>query len=230
MGEALDNAPKALTKEFMGKTFYFEPTPTAPYLINEIFADNYKIFDRGLKFETGDVVLDIGANEGMFSIMIAKLFPFTRVIAIEPVSRTFFQMIRNIGLNGVTNIEPHCVGVAAANRPGVMNVHKEFSGGSSLVDTFDKVNHELIEVQLHSLDTILDSFNIIKVKLLKIDIEGGEYDALYAFKGLDSVENMVAEFHINKRLADKGYDINELATWCGQKTNLIYYDKCQMAE
>ena len=85
--------------DYKNNHFFFEETPTAPALVNEIFQDNYRIFERGIKFEPGDVVLDIGANEGLFSIMLAKLYPYLRIIAFEPVPRTFFQMIRNIGLN-----------------------------------------------------------------------------------------------------------------------------------
>jgi len=60
--------------EYRGTQFYFEESATAQMLINEIFSDNYKIFEREVEFEDGDVVLDLGANEGMFSIMVAKLF------------------------------------------------------------------------------------------------------------------------------------------------------------
>jgi len=182
-----------------------------------------------VKFEAGDVVLDVGANEGVFSIMIAKLFPFVRVISLEPVPRTFYQMIRNIGLNGTTNIEPLNVGVGKGVE-GVMNVHKQFSGGSSLVDTYDSAQHDQIPVSLISLDDIVVKFGLKRIKLLKIDIEGGEYDAIYNSSILPMVENVVGEFHINSRLTERGFDINSLATYVGSKTNLVYYEKCKMAE
>lgn len=217
-----------LELEYRGKKFFFNDTPTAKLLIAEIFNDNYKIFERGVVFEDGDIVLDIGANEGMFSIMIAKLFPTVRVISLEPVPRTFYQMVRNIGLNGVTNIQPVCVGVGKGD--SFMNVHKIYSGGSSLVDTFDPVNHEVIVVCLTSIDEIWDRNKFDRVKLMKMDIEGGEYEALYACTKIPSVDNFVGEFHINERLKNKGYDINQLATWVGGKTNLIHYEACKMAE
>lgn len=212
-----------------GKMMYFNETPTAAALIKEIFNDNYKIFERNVKFEAGDVVLDVGANEGVFSIMIAKLFPFVRVISLEPVPRTFYQMIRNIGLNGTTNIEPLNVGVGKGVE-GVMNVHKQFSGGSSLVDTYDSAQHDQIPVALMSLDDVYMKYDLKRIKLLKIDIEGGEYDAIYNSNILSQVDNVVGEFHINSRLTSRGYDINSLATYVGERSNLVYYEKCQMAE
>jgi FkbM family methyltransferase len=171
--------------------------------------------------------VDIGANEGMFSILMAKMFPLVRVYAYEPVPRTFFQMIRNIGLNGVTNITPQCVGVGK-ERYAEMNVHKVYSGGSSLVDTYDPLTHDKTSVMLCTLDEILGAHD--KVKLLKIDIEGGEYDAIYDSMLLRKVENMVGEFHINPKLQSKGYSIEGLATYVKEKTNLIHYEPCRMAD
>jgi FkbM family methyltransferase len=217
--------------DYKDKRFYFEETPTAPAVVNEIFNDNYKIFARGLRFCEEDVVLDIGANEGMFSIMLAKLYPYLRIISFEPVPRTFFQMIRNIGLNGVTNIDANNFGIGKDNRPAVMNVSKQFSGGSSLVDTFNPEYHDLVNVDMISLEEVFRWKQLEKVKLLKMDIEGGEYAALYNSNGcLNKVENMVAEFHINQRLEAQRYDINELATWVGSKTNLLYFDRVKMNE
>lgn len=217
-----------IVHEYRGEKFFFNKTPTAEALIAEIFNDNYKIFDRGVALEDEDVVLDIGANEGMFSIMIAKLYPNVRVVALEPVPRTFYQMIRNIGLNGVLNVEPLNVGVGKGN--GIMNVHNTYSGGSSLVDTFDPVSHEQVPVKLISIDELWDSLNLKRVKLMKVDIEGGEYDALYGCHKIPSVDNFVGEFHINDRLTGKGCDINQLATWIGAQTNLLHYERCKMAE
>lgn len=212
-----------------GVTLYFNQTPTAEMLIKEIFSDNYKIFERNVFFKEGDVVLDVGANEGVFSIMIAKLFPKVRVISLEPVPRTFYQMIRNIGLNGVTNIDPLNVGIGVGTE-GVMNVHKVLSGGSSLVDTYDPAQHDQVPVALMSLDDVVIKFGLKRIKLLKIDIEGGEYDAIYNSSILSITDNLVGEFHINERLTNRGFDINQLATYVGSKTNLVYFEKCKMAE
>jgi FkbM family methyltransferase len=171
--------------------------------------------------------LDIGAKEGMFSILMAKMFPEARVVSFEPVPRTFFQMIRNIGLNGVTNIEALCLGVGK-DEAGVMNVHKEFSGGSSLVDTFDPVNHDKVYVALMPLDEVVKKYG--PIKLLKMDIEGGEHEALSEFQRWNDIESMVAEFHINQRLAQRGYDIEKLAAHVRERTNLLYFERCRMAD
>ena len=212
--------------------FYFNKTPMGEAMAREIFSDNYRVLSKGPAFKPGDVILDIGACEGMFSIMMAKLYPFSRVIALEPVSQTFYSLIRNIGLNGTVNIEPYNVGVGKVSGKIIMSACKDnMAGGSSAVMTFNPAEHTQIEVDVLSLDDVFIKYNLAKVKLLKIDIEGLEYDVLYASKLLERVENFVGEFHINKKLKEvQGRDITELATWVGSKTNLMYYEPCYMAE
>tara|TARA_B110001452_G_C15188608_1_gene412754 strand:+ start:698 stop:979 length:282 start_codon:yes stop_codon:yes gene_type:complete len=49
----------------------------------------------------GDLVIDIGANLGDFSIAASKIFPSSLVIAIEPNPITYFFLLWNLHLNGV---------------------------------------------------------------------------------------------------------------------------------
>jgi FkbM family methyltransferase len=214
--------------------FQFTNTPTSPQLIQEIFTDNYKIFSRGLQFQPCDIILDIGANEGMFSIMMAKLFPFTRIISLEPVQKTFFTMIKNIGLNNITNIHPYNLGVGGrSNKSEIIYCDKVYSGGSSMVVTPNFEAQDIVNIEVVAFDDIFDIRKfpeINRVKLLKMDIEGAEYETLYNSTCLPRVDNIVAEFHINARLESMGYDINELATWVGSKTNLVYFEKMRMAD
>lgn len=217
-----------------GMEFKFYHTATSDVLVNEIFNDNYRLKQRGIEVRPGDVIVDIGANEGFFSILMAKKYPNATIISFEPVPRTFFQMVRNIGLNGVTNIMAYMKGIWKPGiGNGVMNVHKVYSGGSSLVDTFNADAHDLTNVELMPLDNLFDTKFLPwmdRIRILKMDIEGGEYAALYNSSILPRVDYFVGEFHINSRLQKEGYDITELATWVGSQTNLVYYEKCKMAE
>ena len=49
-----------------------------------------------------DIIFDVGAYLGVYSILAAKLGP-GRVLAIEPNSKSFKQLERNLALNSLTN-------------------------------------------------------------------------------------------------------------------------------
>ncbi|MEN6455485.1 MAG: FkbM family methyltransferase, partial [Prolixibacteraceae bacterium] len=81
---------------------------------------------------------------------------------------------------------------------------------------------------LMPLDEVVKKYG--PIKLLKMDIEGGEHEALSEFQRWNEVESMVAEFHINQLLAQRGYDIEKLAANVRERTNLLYFERCRMAD
>jgi FkbM family methyltransferase len=218
--------------EFQGHRFRFTETPNAKELIKEIFSDNYKVLEKKLTFSAGDVILDIGANEGMFSIMMAVLHPTVRVISLEPIKSTYDTLCANIRLNSALNAESHNFGVG---KPGLISLsfitNKDGqSGGSTNYCTFNPETHERIDGQIVPFDSLFPRFSLDRVRLLKMDIEGGEYDALYPSKYLSRVDYMTAEFHMNRKLEFLGRRMDGLATWVANQTKLIHVDLIHMAE
>jgi FkbM family methyltransferase len=217
--------------EFKGQKFYFYKTPHAKALIEEIFADNYRVFAAALEFNEGDIVIDIGACEGMFSIMMGKIFPQTKIIAFEPVIKTYYNMVRNIGLNGVTNIRQYNLAIGKAEeRIQVVTNKNELTGGSSAKVIFNPENHSLETVEVIPLNKVITDFNIQKVKLLKVDVEGMEYDIFYHFDHMDKIEYVTAELHTNFRIETENYRIQALASWLENKTKILNLEFCKMSD
>src|SRR4051794_18303432 len=69
---------------------------------NEIGHGAYDFGDLDLR--PGDVVIDIGAHVGIVSIFLAKRFPGVRVLAFEPLPRTFAVLQANLRRNRVRNV------------------------------------------------------------------------------------------------------------------------------
>lgn len=214
---------------FHGHEFKFHVTPTAPELVKEIFDDNYGVIAQKLEIRDDQIVLDIGANEGFFSVMVAKLYPHVRIYALEPVPNTYRMLVRNITLNNVRNVLPLNFGVALKGGKQELIVSKEFSGGSTRCCTFDPETQDKVMVDMRTMNELLTMLNIHKVRLLKIDIEGMEHEVLRSAP-LDRIEMVVGEFHINKRLADQGHNIVGLAKYVEERTKLLKYESCHMAE
>lgn len=70
--------------------------PELFYVIHEIF---YKSVYGVLSIRRGDVVLDCGANVGIFTLYVLKRCSF--VVCVEPIQNNFHLLQRNIRLNGL---------------------------------------------------------------------------------------------------------------------------------
>lgn len=218
-----------IKKEFNGHTFYFHQTPTIGALINEIFSDNYHILQSGIEIRPADVILDLGANEGVFSILMAKLFPDAHVIALEPVSRTYKQMIANISLNHLPNVMTLQLGVGNSRREDAITIDDTFSGGSSVYMTPYPGSH-IESIKVMSLDELFKILNFNRCRVMKIDVEGMEHETLLQTSVLPKVDYVVAEIHINRRLQEKGYSVEKLADHIRSLTSMPYYERCYMSE
>jgi FkbM family methyltransferase len=213
--------------------FTFLDTPTLPLLIDEIFKDNYDVIKANLSFSPGDVVLDVGANEGIFSIWMSKLFPQTSIVALEPVPSTFDIMVENIGINGCRNIKPLNLGVGKPGQKSTTlytNRNGQNTGGASSLFTFNPEVHESAEVHLITLDEVFYRYGIDHCRLLKMDIEGAEYEALYNSYVLPHIDYLVMEAHMNSRLTFQSRRADGLLTWCSNRTKVIHFTVCNMAE
>jgi FkbM family methyltransferase len=221
---------KVIEIKFQDHGFKFLDTPQAAEIIAEVFSDNYKVLENKLEIGPGDVILDLGANEGMFSIMMSKLFPETRIISYEPVPSTYLALLSNIELNSCANITPRNLGVGSQEFTALNINNDGKSGGSSAWDTFKPFCQSQVKVQLVTLDSIFFTEKIDRCRLLKLDIEGGEYDAIYPCHILSRVDNVVAELHTNNRIDFQSRRPDALATWIGNQCNLLSVSYCKMAE
>lgn len=148
--------------------------PMYSQLINEI-PDAYN--PQGMDFQEGDVMLDIGAHVGLTSIYFAKLFPGLRIYAYEPVPPNFERLREHIELNGTANVHPHQLAVTADGKPRDL-VSTDW--GSIGYTAFHAVpeGRETHRVRSTTVSQILDRYGIERVKLMKLDCEGAEYEIL----------------------------------------------------
>ncbi len=217
--------------ESRGHKFKFVSTKDAKILIDDVFNDCYKVLETNIPFQPGDVVLDFGACEGMFSVMMAKTFPFIRVHAYEPVPRTYATLLQNIELNKLTDIiTPHMIGLGKGVGKITINVSKDHAGGSTSLCDYNPTHHDQVEVDVLPFDTIMNQFHNSTVRLVKMDIEGMEFDVLYASDLLCRTEYFCGELHMNHRLEYQARRMDALATWVSRQTKVTSFELCAMAE
>jgi FkbM family methyltransferase len=149
------------------------------WVLEEHYIDNFTKADFAP--HKGQVVIDIGANIGVFTVKSAKeVGPTGRVIAIEPEPNNIRLLEKNISINKLTNVTVIAKGLWS--HPGTMplNISPSFLGHSFFRDrsflTEESKNEELVSVD--TLDNILRVLDVKKVDLIKLDVEGSEIEVL----------------------------------------------------
>jgi len=134
----------------------------------------------GQRLAAGATVIDVGANIGCFTLVAARAVGQTgRVFAIEPEESTYRQLLRNIGLNKLTNVIPLklALGALRGTRTLRSDPNRLFSS------LFSSVNGREIqgidqEVEVTTLDALMDAHQIPHCDFLKLDCEGAEHEII----------------------------------------------------
>jgi FkbM family methyltransferase len=125
-----------------------------------------------------DIVVDVGAYTGIFTLVAAKVNPSVHVHAFEIVPAVHEMLRENAVRNGVEDrVSAHLAGVG---RPGGSITVPEGSGGSALPDFYSTRLHfeEGTKVELVALDSLVDEVPSGSRVLMKIDVEGSEDEVL----------------------------------------------------
>ena len=168
---------------------------------NVIYGDEYRM--RSEHFEPGDVIIDVGANIGAFSLL-CHFLGSRAIFCYEPGERNFQLLKRNVGsLPGVHIFQAAVWRSDGDGQQELILSEGSNSGAHSVMaagHVLDFVSQQLLDSSAPgyrtagvSLDAILERFS--RVKLLKIDCEGSEFPILLTSRRLDHVERVVGEIH-----------------------------------
>lgn len=142
--------------------------------------------------DTEKDAIDIGANIGLFSVLLSKLINDNKVLAIEPTPKALRFLRSNVSRNNCDeNIIIHS-GIVT-NKKGAFSLNtidglEEYSSLGKLVHNYIKdEKSDSITVQGDTLDNIVKHYNI-KPGFIKIDVEGAEF---LAFQG---AKNTIKEY------------------------------------
>ena len=175
-----------------GEIWYGEANP---------YAAELALFARHGLVRPGDVVFDLGANQGVTSIALSRLVgPRGRVFAFDPFALNCDLIRLNCKLNGVANVEVIPVGVGErAETLSVPAWHQQcLPGGESFPDA--------VAVRVEPLDAFAD----LRPDFVKMDIEGSEVAAARGGRRLfGRLPRAYVELH-RDQVAKFGHDCAEL--------------------
>jgi FkbM family methyltransferase len=150
----------------------------------------------------GDIVVDIGAHMGRYTIPSAKSVGVSgKVIAVEAHPYNFGILQHNLKLNKLTNVSALNSAVYSKKANLKLYLPDEDLGYTmhhSVMTNYlsTKYNNEIerkyIEVEADTLDNLLKSSGITTVNWIKIDVEGAEYEVLKGAKEILSTNKPIS--------------------------------------
>ena len=155
------------------------------------------------EIRAGDVVWDVGANIGLYSLIAAtRVGDAGAVYAFEPMAENFARLIENILVNKFeSRITPLSVALSGDN--GFLPFHyDDASGGASGSQLRDALDYQgrgfrpvLTEIKCAATgDELLARGALRRPDVIKIDVDGHEGDILHGMRGV------MSEVHSRPRL------------------------------
>jgi FkbM family methyltransferase len=152
-------------------------------VLGEVFLDG--IYDVPALPASAELILDLGANCGAASAFFAARYPAARIVAYEVDPQVAARAQRNLES---LQVEIRALAVSDSGEP----VRIVRPVGASWGTSAHAMDGEAFLAPAASLDTIIGDSH---VDLLKVDIEGSEYEALKSCSKLAQVDLILGEFH-----------------------------------
>jgi len=147
---------------------------------------DFEIFKEHV--QEGDITIDIGANIGYFTLMLAKLVgPTGKVFAFEPDPRNISLLRKNIEINNYQNIIVIPKAVSNINQKCTLFTSQSSFGQNRIYEPKKTRNQEFIPIESETIK--LDDFfknkdEMGNITFVKIDVEGAEKFVLEGMKNV----------------------------------------------
>jgi len=158
-------------KEMLQRQFYFFGT----YFLEEDIISCWEATANGAK-----VILDVGANAGIYSLAALAVQPDAVVHAFEPTPEIAARLRDTAKLNQLETLYVHELAVLGENGYATLNRCRGELGNNEGMNFVTKGigNSGAERVKTMSLDHFCEGHSIDQVDLLKLDVQGHEYSAL----------------------------------------------------
>lgn len=205
---------RSVTKAWDGRRFYFDSHNKYAF---QIYFRGGREYHETRLMETvvghGDIAIDIGANIGWYTTLFSKLVGGSgRVVAVEAMPSTFAMLKDNVAINNCTdNVQLLNAMCSDSLGAGVIFKFASLHPGLASARPYANESSTKEAVKKETLDNIIDTMHLSHINILKIDVEGAEFEVI---KGSTealrngSIQALMIEAN-NERSQAFGYEFSE---------------------
>ncbi|EON75869.1 hypothetical protein ADIS_3760 [Lunatimonas lonarensis] len=182
---------KEVTVRVWGMKITADKPKTLQQSLLEIFVHEVYRFDSQLE---APVILDAGANIGISALYFVRKYPGAEIVCVEPNPKAVTYLKKNITANNLSNIHINEVALGADTGFGSL-----VESPNSLLNTTVNVSALPTPIPVVALTSLMEKHS---VDLMKLDIEGGEWEVLNHWldlkSGLPCPREILVELHPQK--------------------------------
>ena len=181
--------------------------------------NEFILWIKSLRLPSADSVVDVGANHGDFAQAVSTIFPDARILLVEPVPSLHAELQRRcLEHQSRWSLETSAAGSHCGTANLMIDPENDAIGSlAGFSEEYRQISHSassvaVVSCQVKPLDQILEERNINHVDLVKVDVEGFEFEVLDGFRErLKATRAIVVEVSL-VRLAKSGTNPLELMT------------------
>ncbi|MFZ1721378.1 MAG: FkbM family methyltransferase [Microgenomates group bacterium] len=188
-------------------------------ITTEIFFD--QVYTFKIKINQGDIVVDIGANIGVFSVFAASNGA-SHVFAYEPFPENIKLIKKNSKLNGYRTIVTTQAAVSDKLGQSKLYLGSVDSGNLLFDHNSEGKLSTYVQVPTVTLESIFKTHHLSQIDFLKIDCEGSEGAIFQSTPDRiwKKIERIALEFHDNVSIIHHA-EIEKRLSKLGYKTDIV---------
>lgn len=224
MANFLLSLAKSNIAQVQGHKMYLDPKDSLSFSINGIWEETLTEYVKN-EIQPNDIVLDIGANIGYFTLIFANLVGKNgKVYAFEPEPKNFSLLTKNVRTNGYNNVILENIALSDENKIIKLYLSKGNMGQHRIYPS-KYTRKDFVSIKANTLDNYFKNDpNSKRVSFIKMDVEGSEMGVLNGMKSLldenrkitiaiEFVPTCIREFGANPKdllnfLAERNFEFN----------------------
>ena len=198
------------------------------HIFTEIWLNN-EYSEKGFEIKNSDVIIDIGAHIGLFTLWASQYCKKGKIICVEPEPDNFEILQKNKDKNKILNVKYY--NAALSHKSGKIKLSRNEKDSAS--HSILKKGKNVFEINTITLKNIFEENELSKCDLLKLDCEGSEFEILLNLEGdiYKKIKKICLEYHRNEELKlneniliqhlkKRNYEI--ISKTSSEKTGLIF--------